>query len=119
MRVGEYVRHELSSLLASNEIHEPVLQDATITVSEVAISPDLKKAIAYIVPLGGEQQSEVLEALTRARKFIRGCVARTAGLKHAPEIFFKADTSFDYSARIDAILHSPDVERDLDPHEDS
>ena len=119
LRVGELVRHELASLLVRGEIHEPILESVTVTVSEVKVSPDLKKATAYIVPLGGAHQVEVLAALGRARKFIRGCVGHQVGLKYAPEISFEADTSFDYSDKIEAILHSPAVERDLGPGEGS
>ncbi len=114
LRVGELLRHELASLLLRGEIHEPVLQSVTVTVSEVSVSPDLKQATAYIVPLGGVHMPEVLVALKRARKFIRGCVGHAVGLKYAPEIIFEADTSFDYSDKIESILHSPAVERDLD-----
>ncbi|PLX35027.1 MAG: 30S ribosome-binding factor RbfA [Hyphomicrobiales bacterium] len=118
LRVGELLRHELASLLARGEIHEPVLQSVAVTVSEVRVSPDLKQATAYIVPLGGAHLPEVLEALMRARKYIRGCVGHAVGLKYAPQIAFEADTSFDYSDRIEAILHSPAVERDLSADED-
>lgn len=119
LRVGELLRHELAGLLVRGEIHEPVLQSITVTVSEVSVSPDLKKATAYIVPLGGSHLQEVLAALWRARKFIRGCIGHAVGLKYAPEIVFEADTSFDYSDKIEAILHSPAVERDLGHSEDS
>lgn len=119
LRVGELLRHELAALLLRDEIHEPVLADVTITVSEVRVSPDLKLATAYILPLGGEQSDEVMAALGRARKFIRGCVAQAVGLRFAPDITFKADTSFEYSDKIEAILHSPAVERDLRPDEDN
>ena len=119
LRVGELLRHEIAALLVRGEIHEPVLQSTTVTVSEVSISPDLKKATAYVVPLGGAHMPEVMSALQRARKFIRGAVGHKVGLKYAPDIVFEADTSFDYSDRIEAILHSPDVERDLAHDEDS
>ncbi len=112
LRVGEVLRHELAQLFLRDEIREPDLKGVIITVSEVSVSPDLRKARAYIMPLGGDNQQPVVEALNRAHKFIRGELSRKLSLKYAPEIEFVIDTSFDYSQRIDDVLNTPEVARD-------
>ncbi len=114
LRVGELVRHTLAAMLTRSEIHDPVLERTAVTVSEVAISPDLRKATAYVVPLGGAGTDEVLHALNRARKYIRGRIAGEVQLRNSPEIFFKLDKTFDYSDKIGKLLHSPKVAPDLD-----
>lgn len=113
LRVGELLRHALSEMLTRGEIREPVLEKTVVTVLEVTISPDLKQAKAFVMPLGGLKQDEVLEALRRSKKFIRGQVSRTVNLKYAPEISFHIDTSFENSAKIDRLLHEVGVSRDL------
>ncbi len=112
LRVGEVLRHELAQLFLRDEIREPDLNGVIITVSEVSVSPDLRKARAYIMPLGGKNQQPVVEALNRAHKFIRGELSAKLSLKYAPEIEFVIDTSFDYSQRIDEVLSTPEVARD-------
>lgn len=112
LRVGEVLRHELAQLFLREEIREPDLKGVIITVSEVSVSPDLRKARAYIMPLGGENQQPVAEALNRAHKFIRGELSQKIALKYTPEIDFVIDTSFDYSQRIDEVLKAPEVIRD-------
>ena len=112
LRVGEVLRHELAQLFLRDEIREPDLKGVIITVSEVSVSPDLRKARAYIMPLGGENQQPVVEALNRSHKFIRGELSAKLSLKYAPEIEFVIDTSFDYSQRIDDVLNTPEVARD-------
>ncbi len=114
LRVGELIRHALAAMLTRSEIHDPVLERTAVTVSEVAISPDLRKATAYVVPLGGAGTQEVLQALNRARKFIRGRIAGEVHLRNSPEVFFKLDETFDYSDKIEGLLHSPKVAPDLD-----
>lgn len=117
LRVGEEIRHALAAVLQRGDFRDPELQDLTVTVTEVRISPDLANATAFVTTLGGGNMDEALAALRRARVFLRSQVARAVKLRHAPNLFFEADTSFDYAGRIGAILHSPGVARDLLPHE--
>ncbi len=112
LRVGEVLRHEMAQLLLREDIREPDLIGVIITVSEVSVSPDLRKARCYIMPLGGENQQPVVDALTRAQKFIRGELSQKISLKYTPEIEFVIDTSFDYSQRIGEVLKAPEVARD-------
>jgi ribosome-binding factor A len=104
LRVGEEVRHALAWLLERGDIRDPGLQGATVTVTEVRVSPDLRNATAYIVPLGGGDVAPVLEALTRARPFLRRQIAAAVRLQYAPNLTFAADTSFDHASRIDGLL---------------
>jgi ribosome-binding factor A len=117
LRVGEELRHALAHLLERGELHDPALHDVTVTVTEVRVSPDLKNATAYVMPLGGSHAPEVVSALKRSATYIRGALARAVQLRHAPQIGFALDTSFDHAGRIDALLHRPDVARDLEPDE--
>lgn len=119
LRVGEVLRHELAQLFLHEEIREPDLKGVIITVSEVSMSPDLRKARAYVMPLGGKNQQPVIEALKRAHKFIRGELSRKISLKYSPEIEFIIDTSFDYSQRIDEVLNAPEVARDTTPQDET
>ena len=118
LRVGELVRHALSALFARGEIEDPLLEGKVITVPEVRMTPDLKLANAYVMPLGGEGADEVVAALNRHHKFIRGRVAPELDLKFAPDLKFFVDDTFDEFGRIDAILRSERVQRDLDKTED-
>jgi ribosome-binding factor A len=113
LRVGEMIRHALAEMLTRGEIHDDVLAEHVVTVSEVRMSPDLKLATVYIMPLGGKDLQPVLEALGRHRKYIRGEVAHAVNLKFAPDIRFLADDTFDEAQRIDAIFRSPKVAQDL------
>lgn len=113
LRVGELIRHTLSDLLTRGEIDDPVLHGHVVTVPDVRMSPDLKLATAFVMPLGGKDVKEVIEALDRHRKFIRGEIAHRVNLKFAPELRFKPDRSFDYGAKIDALFEKPEVKRDL------
>ncbi len=114
LRVGELIRHALSDLLSRGIVDDPVLAGHVITVPDVRMSPDLKLATAYVMPLGGRDVKEVVEALDRNRKMLRSEIAHRISMKFAPDIRFKVDRSFDYGAKIDAILDSPGVKRDLD-----
>ena len=118
LRVGELVRHALAQMLTRNEIIDPVLENATITVPEVRMSPDLKLASCYIMPLGGKDAEEIVKALNHHHRFIRGRVAPEIDLKYAPEFRFFIDETFAEADRIDAILRSERVQRDLDHDED-
>ena len=113
LRVGELVRHALAGLFARGEIEDEALAGAVITVPEVRMSPDLKLASAYVMPLGGERAAEIVAALNRHQRFIRGRVAPELDLKFAPEIRFFVDETFEEFGKIDALLRSDRVQRDL------
>jgi ribosome-binding factor A len=111
LRVGEEIRHALSEVLARGELRDPDLIDVSLTVSEVRISPDLRNATAFVVPLGsavGDQQScdmaPLLAALRRAAPFLRGRLGRVVKLRNTPALSFQADSSFDEASKIDALL---------------
>jgi ribosome-binding factor A len=118
LRVGELVRHALAGLFARGEIDDEVLEGKVVTVPEVRMSPDLKLATAYVMPLGGEQADEVVDALNRHRKFIRGRIAPELELKFAPDVRFMVDTTFEEYGRIDTLLRSERVRRDIENHGD-
>jgi ribosome-binding factor A len=118
LRVGELVRHELASMLGRGEVEDDELSGVVITVAEVRMSPDLKLASAYVMPLGGERAKEVVDALNRHKKFIRGQIAPALNLKFAPEVRFFVDTTFEEFGRIDALLRSDRVRQDVEKRED-
>ncbi len=118
LRVGELVRHEISALLSRGEIIDPLLETVTVTVPEVRMTPDLKLANVYVMPLGGGNAEDVAAALNAHAKFIRGRVTPNLELKYAPQFRFFVDTTFDEYGRIDAILKSERVQRDLAHGED-
>jgi ribosome-binding factor A len=111
-RVAELVRHALSEVLSRGDLRDDVLTSHVVTVPEVRMSPDLKLATAYVMPLGGKDESAVVAALERNRKALRQEVARRVNLKFAPELRFRRDESFDEAARIDALLRTEKVARD-------
>jgi ribosome-binding factor A len=113
LRVGELVRHALSEILQRGEVHDPALEGMVVTVPEVRMSPDLRLATAYVMPLGGQGVAEAVAALERNTKFLRGEVAHRVNLRYAPELRFRVDTSFEESERVDALLRSPEVKRDI------
>ena len=112
-RVAELVRHALAEVLQRGEVQDPVLTSHVVTIPEVRMSPDLRLATAYVMPLGGRDEAEVLAALERNRKHLRHEVATRVNLKFAPELRFRRDDSFDEAARVEAILRSEKVQRDL------
>lgn len=116
LRVGEEIRHELAAILQRGDFRDPDLLDLNVTVTEVRISPDLRAATAFVTPLGGGKLGSALAALRRAAPFFRGQLAKVLKLRYAPSLSFEPDVSFDYAGRIDAILHSPEVARDLEPN---
>lgn len=120
LRVGELVRHKLSEMLTRAEIHDDELQSFFITIPEVRMSPDLKIATAFVMPLGGGQMDGAVAALNRNKKFIRGEVAKAVALKFAPDVRFRPDDSFDEAKRIDELLESDRVRQDTrsDTHKD-
>ncbi len=119
LRVGEQVRHALSDVLARGEVRDDVIETAVISVSEVRMSPDLKIATAFVSPLGAKDDDAVIKALARNAKFIRGRVSGALRqMKYMPEFRFRLDTSYDNMARIDELLRSPEVARDLQTDND-
>lgn len=112
-RVAELVRHALAEVLARGDIQDPVLTKHVVTVPEVRMSPDLRLATAFVMPLGGRDERPVIEALDRNKKVLRQEVARRVNLKFAPDLRFRRDDSFDEAARIDALLRSEKVRRDV------
>ncbi|MFC6788851.1 30S ribosome-binding factor RbfA [Methylobacterium komagatae] len=113
-RVAELIRHALAEVLQRGDIQDPVLGSHVVTVPEVRMSPDLKLATAYVMPLGGQDEAPVIAALERNRKVLRQEVARRVNLKYAPELRFRRDETFDEAARIDRLLRDERVRRDLD-----
>jgi ribosome-binding factor A len=114
LRVGELIRHAIAEVLARGDVPDPVLSSHPITVPEVRMSPDLRLATAYVMPLGGRDKKTVMEALERNRKVLRTEVVRRVNLKFAPEVRFLIDERFDEAERIEKLLRSPEVARDLD-----
>jgi ribosome-binding factor A len=113
LRVGELIRHALAEMLSRGEIYDPILASHVVTIPEVRLSPDLRLATIYIMPLGGKDVKEVLAALERHKKYIRGEIAHEVNLKFAPDIRFMADETFDEADRIDELLRSAKVAQDL------
>jgi ribosome-binding factor A len=117
LRVGELIRHAMAEMLTRGDVHDPVLESHMITIPEVAVTPDLRLATIYVMPLGGKDTKPVIEALERNKKFLRGEIAHRVNLKFAPDIRFRIDESFDEAERIDKLLRSPPVKRDLEGDE--
>jgi ribosome-binding factor A len=115
LRVGETVRHALAEILAHGNVHDPDLEGHIITVPEVRMSPDLKLATIYVMPLGGRDTEIIIEALNRNKKYLRGEVAHRVNLKFAPDLRFRVDDRFDEAERIEKLLRTPEVRRDLAP----
>lgn len=114
LRAGELIRRALIEVLAEGHLRDPALAGASVTVSEARLSPDMKHAFAFVLPLGGLDGPEIVAALRRARSFLRGEVARRVDLRHAPELHFELDRSFDEGAKLETLLRSEPVRRDLD-----
>jgi ribosome-binding factor A len=115
LRVGEELRHLLAELLRPGELRDPALRDANVTVTEVRLSPDLRNATAFVMPLGGAKADEIMAGLRRSAPFLKGRLARMIELRHMPNITFALDNAFESAARISALLSSPAVEPDLHP----
>ena len=113
-RVGEEMRHVLARILTRGELRDPALAKANLTVTEVRISPDLKNATAFVVPLGGVGMESAVAALNRATGFLRGQLGRKMTLRHVPQLSFEPDRTFDQASRVQEILSRPSVRRDLD-----
>jgi ribosome-binding factor A len=113
LRVGELVRHALAEMLTRGEVHDPVIEGHLITVPEVQMTADLRLATIYVMPLGGRDTEAVIAALERNKRYLRGEIARHVNLKFAPDIRFRIDERFDEAERIEKLLRSPEVQRDL------
>src|SRR3954464_10257733 len=118
LRVGEVVRHAVAEILSQGHAHDPDLEGHIITAPEVRMSPDLKLATVYVMPLGGRDTETVVAALERNKKFLRGELARRVNLKFAPDIRFRVDERFDEAERIEKLLRTPEVQRDLNSDSD-
>ena len=116
-RVGELIRHALADIFSRGEVLDSALNRHPVTVPAVRMSSDLKLATVSVMPLGGGDEAAILEALNRHKKELRALVAHRISLKFAPNLRFALDPSFDAQARIEAILKSPEVARDLEPQE--
>ena len=113
LRVGELVRHALADMLTRGDVHDPVIEKHLITVPEVQMTPDLRLATIYLMPLGGRDTDAVLAAFERNKRFLRGEIAHHVNLKFAPDIRFRIDPRFDEAERIEKLLRTPQVQRDL------
>ena len=113
LRVGEEIRHLLADLLERGNMRDPDLREASITVTSVDVSPDLRNATAFVMPLGGHDEKRLMAAMRRAAPWFRARVGERAGLRYAPEIRFELDRTFDEDDRIGSLLRRPDVARDI------
>jgi ribosome-binding factor A len=113
LRVGEEMRHALAEIFRRGALRDPALQEVSLTVSEVRVAPDLKHATVFVMPLGGQNAAEILAGLRRGTAFLRMEVARAVKLRVAPTLAFALDESFDRARQIEALLHRPEVARDL------
>ncbi|MCY0093104.1 30S ribosome-binding factor RbfA [Hoeflea ulvae] len=119
LRVGEQVRVAITQVLQRGDVRDPLIESSVISVSEVRMSPDLKVATAYVTPLGQKDHTAIIAALNKHARYLRGRVSpMIRQLKYMPELRFRDDTSFDNYAKIDALLRSPEVARDLG-HDDA
>ena len=118
LRVGEQVRHVLADVLERGHIRDEDVASTPVTVTEVRVSPDLKNATVFVVPLGGGDPTRLLAGLDRVKTYLRREVAHSLALRYAPNLSFTPDTSFDEAAAIDTLLHRPEVARDLDRPQD-
>jgi len=118
LRVGELVRHAMADMLTRGDVHDPVIEGHLISVPEVRMTADLRLATVYIMPLAGRDTDQVLAAFERNKKFLRGEIAQRINLKFAPDIRFRIDERFAEAERIDRLLRSPAVKRDLDDEND-
>jgi ribosome-binding factor A len=113
-RVGELIRHAMAEMLSRGEVHDPVIEGHMITIPEVRMTADLKLATIYVMPLGGKDVNEVIKALNDNKRFLRGEIAHRVNLKFAPDIRFRADERFDEAERIEKLLRTPAVRRDIE-----
>ncbi len=114
LRVGELIRHAIAEILQRGEVHDPDLDGLVVTVPEVRMTPDLRLATVFVMPLGGRDADKALAALARHHKYLRGEVGHRVDLRYAPDLRFRLDESFEEGERIDSLLRSPEVKRDLE-----
>jgi ribosome-binding factor A len=114
LRVAELVRHAIADALTRGEIMDPAVEGRVITVPEVRMSPDLRIATVFVMPLGGGDGQAVVKALAQNAKALRGVIARKVAVKFVPDLRFRLDDTFDYAGHIDSVLRRPDVARDLE-----
>src|ERR1700720_4255186 len=114
LRVGELVRHAMAEMLTRGDVHDPVIEGHLITVPEVRMSADLRLGTIYVMPMGGRDAEQVVAAFERHKKFLRTEIAHRINLKFAPDIRFRVDDRFAEAERIEKLLRSPEVKRDLD-----
>ena len=119
LRAGELVRHALVDIFREEEINDPALAGVSVTVTEVRVNPDLRHATVFVEPLGGENAEEVVKALNRHSRFIRGHLGRAIELRFTPDLHFRHDESFTEAARMNRLFEDPRVRRDLTPDEPS
>ncbi len=113
--MAEQIRHLLAEVFARGGFRDPDLATAQITVTEVRIGPDLKRATAFVARLGRSDVDALMPALKRAAPYLRGEVARSLRMKYAPDLSFQPDTALEYAMKIDQLMHQPEVARDLEP----
>jgi ribosome-binding factor A len=118
LRVGEELRHALADVFERGDIRDPDVAAHPVTVTAVSVSPDLRNATVFVVPLGGADIDRLLAGLKRVRSFLRHEIARRVPLRMVPDLSFQPDTSFDQASRIEALLSSPEVRRDIEGHRD-
>jgi ribosome-binding factor A len=114
LRVGELIRHTLAEILQRGEVHDPKLESTVVTVPEVRMTPDLRLATIFVIPLGGKDGQTIVDAFERNRRYLRGEIAHRVNLRYAPDLRFRLDPSFAEGDRIDALLRTPAVKRDID-----
>lgn len=119
LRAGELVRHALVDIFREEEINDPVLHGVSVTVTEVRVGPDLRHAQVFVEPLGGENAAEVVKALNRHTKFVRGHLGRMVELRFIPDLHFRHDETFDAAAKMQRLFDDPKVRQDLTPDEPS
>jgi ribosome-binding factor A len=114
LRVGEMLRHALSDILRSRQIRDSDLEEVSVTITQVKPSGDMRHATVYCEPLGGKNAKAIVDALNRHRGFLRGELGQAISLKFTPELRFVEDTSFAEAEKIESLLKSPRVRRDLE-----
>jgi ribosome-binding factor A len=118
LKAGELVRHALAEILREEPLHDPALLNASITVTEVRVSPDMRHATVFVEPLGGRNAAEIVDGLNRVSKYIRGVLGRSIELKFTPDLRFVHDQSFDAALAMDRLFDNPVVQRDLAARDD-
>jgi ribosome-binding factor A len=118
LRVGELLRHAISDILTRGDVRDPDLLGVSVTVTQVKPSPDMRHATVFVEPLGGQNAGKVVDALNRARSFVRGQMGHMIDLKFTPDLRFMEDTSFAEAQKIEDLLKSSRVQRDLAAEDD-